>query len=726
MKECVFQNACYSACLREDGTLKSLTGAQLDVNLLDERSAFGAACYTLPTDDIATKEKPPMTPWADRTALWSAVSWEEQGAQLSNSLAAVTYSFLEDHIHIAFSAKPGKSSQLGLNMPFHFLGKKGGDYKTQLIPTTPYRSEVLGLSYWFLDSPQGQPLLVLAKGAAAWKIDYSPYSHGHFIVNLKWLLNLDRVYGKTPAGTSMEVDIFFPRDFDDALAILNNHTGLPVTTAQAYCAGIGAPLTVEITGNATHCTLKKGGKEYGAVPVADRVCQLRLPEAGIYEITPIAGETPGLSCTVGAIEAYADLFHKNIQSLRAPYHCDRGLCEGGVWAQAAILHQRLVGFDPEAQAQIDAQMQDILTEKIPRCSVPDRETDGWPAYHVYGFARTQEGFFGVSLFVEAYRTYREPKYLEYAVNMLGCLEKYYIEPSGRILSRRGGEAVDYSTVTTPLLSLIDLVGLLREEGDSRAEEFAALAEKVADFIVSRGFDFPTETKITEFTEAEMEDGSISCSALSVLYTAYWIKNKPEYLDFAKKVLRLHDAWCMQTPDVRMNASSLRWWETLWEGDRDGPAICAGHAWSLWRAEADFYYGLLTGDAVAFLRSYNGFATNLSKIQPDGTSYACYHPDAIRGGGSRKRSEEVDLRLKEGYPETEDQSLSKYLWVRLEKTWWNTCVVYEKGGKVQALNAEIVGFTDTQIQLRETVTPLRNLINLTDRKISPYRAASFPK
>lgn len=31
------------------------------------------------------------------------------------------------------------------------------------------------------------------------------------------------------------------------------------------------------------------------------------------------------------------------------------------------------------------------------------------------------------------------------------------------------------------------------------------------------------------------------------------------------------------------------------GDADGPAICCGHAWTIWRAEADYLYYALTGD-----------------------------------------------------------------------------------------------------------------------------------
>lgn len=188
--------------------------------------------------------------------------------------------------------------------------------------------------------------------------------------------------------------------------------------------------------------------------------------------------------------------------------------------------------------------------------------------------------------------------------------------------------------------------------------------------------------------------------------------KEEYLTFAEDVLKLHESWCMKSEDVHMNRSTMRWWETLWEGDADGPGICAGHAWTLWRAEADFYYGLLKEDGAAFRNSYHAYFTNLIKIRPGGDSYSCYYPDSIPGGGLYERAEEVDQRLKGGYPNTRDHSLSKYLWVRLKDTWWNTCVVLEdeKGAPV-VLNGKLVEEQDGVLHIQSTVTEIKRVINL---------------
>ncbi len=716
-----FERERYSAAV-DGGVLRGLWPRGGGAALTDAVRPFGTVCYTLPDDELGVGPKPPMTPWKDRQAAWrSAVCDEAQGTvRAENEFASLRYTFCPERVHMRFERKGDASSQLGIDMPFHFLGKKGGDYRTQLILSTPWRSKDGALQYWYIGSPEGQPLLVVAHGAAAWKIDYSEYLGGHFFISLKWLLRLDRCYGDVPAGEAMELDIFFPDSFEDAQRLLCAHEALPVAYAQRYCTSAGEQLRVRLLGDATHCVLTKDDRHVATLAAENGCCTVTLPEPGVYELTPYSGDRAGLSCVLGALAPYEELLHSNILSLQEPYHCDRGLCEGGVWAQAAILHQRLLGHHAGTQERIDGQLSDILTGRIPHCSVPAQPVGRWPAYHMYESVRTQEAFFGVALFTEAYRTYGKPEYLAHAIGMAECLSRNYIEPSGRIISRPGldsDETIDYTTVTAPVLALVNLMLVLSQEHDPRAERYAALAERIADYIVRRDLNFPTEGGTVTLTEDEMEDGSISCSALSVLYVAYWVKNKPGYVPFAQKILRLHDSWCMKSPDVRMYGSSLRWWETLWEGDKDGPAICAGHAWSVWRAEADFYLGLLTNDPEAFLRSYNGFATNLIKVRPDGRSYACYHPDVIPGGGFHDSADEVDIRLKGGYPQTPDQSLSKYLWVRLEKTWYNTCVVYEHDGELCVLNAALAGTDGEHLLLRRTVTPLERIINLTDKTVT---------
>lgn len=715
MEHTIWCKKMYRALLcSQTGVLQSLHSAA-GVPLTDGKRNCGTICYTKNEDDLTAAPKPAMNPWTDREAVWEEADVRGDAVFLRNHTLGLQgkYEFEDEYIHLELEQTQPLCSEVGLNLPLSFLGKKGGDYRYQLLPTTPYRTADGSVRYWYLDSPQGQPLLIVAHGAMTWKLDYLDEICGHFITNLKWLYQLDRQYQMKNTAAKMELDVYFPASFEDALAMLSEHDKIPIVQTDKYSVGAGEPLTVRVRGNVERLLIYQNKTKIDEVAVQNSAATLCLPSAGLYRLVPVCGDTVGLECTVGVLRPYAQLFHENVLSLQKPYHCDRGLCEGGVWAEACSLHQRLLGRDESVEVLLEQQLAEIMTadesRMIPRCSIPNHELGGWPAYHVYQSLRSQEAFFAVLLFVDRYRTEHQKQYLDYALGIMQTLMKHYILPNGEIIRRTALHAQtwhDYTTVTAPVLAVVELAKLLRENGDERAGTYEALAVRIADYLVRRGLDFPTEGGVSELTEKEMEDGSISCTALSVLYVCYWVCRKDAYILFARQVLALHESWCMKTPDVRMNRSSLRWWETLWEGDQDGPAICAGHAWTLWRAEADFYLGLVTNDAQAFLNSYNAYGTNLIKIDEQGNSYACFQPDEIPGGGFEGK---VEFRLKGGYPRKTDQSLSKYLWCRLAQTWWNTCVVSPE----RVLNAALVSKSEHQIIIKESVTPIRRIINLTD-------------
>lgn len=118
----------------------------------------------------------------------------------------------------------------------------------------------------------------------------------------------------------------------------------------------------------------------------------------------------------------------------------------------------------------------------------------------------------------------------------------------------------------------------------------------------------------------------------------------------------------------MFRSSLRWWETIWEGDSDGPAVCFGHAWSIWRAEAQFLYGLLAGDNRRLLDSYNGFLGNYAKEQADGRVYAIYQYEPISGGDVTINGSQMHYCVHDGFPRKADDTTSRYLFARDFQCW----------------------------------------------------------
>lgn len=404
-----------------------------------------------------------------------------------------------------------------------------------------------------------------------------------------------------------------------------------------------------------------------------------------------------MSTTVWSGGELAELFDRSCDGIRRPYHPDDNLCEGGCFLWAMLVNMRLRGhrkYDGVAREQLD-----IITgkgEPVHRRTILPYPAEGYAAYHVYKSGRVQEQFFGASILLEYYRVYGESWMLDYAVAAMGELADHYME-NGKLVN---GEGVDYTTVCCPMIPIVDLAVFLRSIGDGRAERFDQLAGEMAEFLYRRGFDFPTETSVSPETDVEREDGSISCTALALLYYCARVRFVEKYADFAGEVLKLHRTWTIYTPDVRMQGSSFRWWETLWEGDGQGPAICCGHAWTIWKAEALFYYGLLRKDDQALLDSWNGFLTNFSKTQADGRMYSCYEVDFIRGGGlmgiktGLRQLEGEDLGIRyavaHSYPEHEDNSLSRYAWVRGAETWLRTGALLRVRGETVAINLRRVG------------------------------------
>ena len=222
---------------------------------------------------------------------------------------------------------------------------------------------------------------------------------------------------------------------------------------------------------------------------------------------------------------------------------------------------------------------------------------------------------------------------------------------------------DYTTVCCLIIPVIETAEFLKDRMPEKSKEYYAAAEKMAKHVYDRGIFFPTETLTQDEAEPFIEEGSMSCSALTLLYFCAKVERKEEYIARAKEILDMHDSWVVKTNKAPMFFSSLRWWETKWEGDKDGNALCMGHAWTIWRAEADFWYYKLTGDEVYFEKAKNGFMSNFSKIDSLGRSYACYQPDYITGGGFTSRCEDVNFRIVNGFPKQTDSGLSRYVWSR---------------------------------------------------------------
>ena len=262
----------------------------------------------------------------------------------------------------------------------------------------------------------------------------------------------------------------------------------------------------------------------------------------------------------------------------------------------------------------------------------------------------------------------DEKYLEYAVGATDSLTQNYQQENGSFSTDHGGKNMDYTAVCTVMFPLIDMAEFLDGRDDDRAMRYRESARRAAEFLYRRGLDFKTEgMHAVECADPVITDGGIACTMLGLLYFAKHIEADERYLSFAKRLLDIHESFRMYSPISQIKGSSLRWWETKWEGDADGPALNCGHGWTIWRAESDWLYYTLTGDEKHLEKAINGFNCNLAKINEKGESFSIYNVDDINGGGFTYTSEEINFRIAPKFPDMRDSGLSRYVFTRAVET-----------------------------------------------------------
>ena len=707
----------------ESGIIKGFYYKNND-NIADYDGNMGSVSYTLKSDSIdSTENDIELRPYKDRTSIGNEISQDSNSIVLFDEENDIRTTFsIGDGLVIESCTDNEAISQFGINLNMNFLSKHG-DVFSQIMPSSPYSSDDDKYQYCIFTRPDGKFIVAVATGAVAWKMDYSPNNAGHRIQNFKFLHSFDKRYKEnTSTHKELKVEIRYADTLDDVYKIIHEIYNVP------YCRIIvggnfeGKSL-ITISDDADRVDVIAPSGKVMSVK-AEKVCELELEEYGFHKVIPYKGDMRGMDATIWNGGNMAELFDKSTLAIKKPYHPDDNLCEGGCFLWDMLANTRISksdAFNDTIKSELDIIM-DKSPEKIQRRTIVTSKTELYAPYHIMDSDRIQEQFFGVSILLEAYKTYGDNEYLEFAVKTLSELIDNWIKDSGMIYN-----GSDYTTVCAPVIAIADMYNVLDALNDSRAERFKKTAITVADFLVRRGLNFPTEGS----TDEKYEDGSISCTALSVLYVCKNVQYNEKYISFAKEVLQFHNAWCIYSPDVKMNQSSFRWWETIWEGDGQGPAICAGHAWTIWRAEALYLYGILASDQEALLSSWNGFMTNFCKTQPDGTMYACYEADYIRRGGYEgiqrglKQLGDADVGVKyciaHSYPNHVDNSLSRYAWVRNAYSWLNTAAVLSVDGKIVVLNGRqenndiILNDTVENVYINDDIDSV-NLICKADIKI----------
>lgn len=648
-----------------------------NLNVCDERKSTDllfndgkiSVCYTWKTDDITNGEKPRSTPYVDRTGEF-LYNGELYHSETQTRLKAERYG--EGLLFIA--ERDGDFlSEWGLNFPFNFMGKpSGGDYENQFLLNSPYITPERDFMSFYLSKPNGNNLLLAVKsGGVGWKMDYSSYQGGHFQLNLKIFGSFDKAYGQGKGNKKLEILLLPVTDYADALEQLSKIHGVPFLYPIVSNGVLGDKTPLMKFGQVDKIIEEHDGKlrEIGDEYTFDSEGESRL--------TPYFQGKKGATVTVYGYSSLIDLYKKSMDSvdLSVVAQTDGNLCEHQCWAAAMLrfllrYQDRLTAAEVEIYERKVKTLLDVITEKDPEKAIARRTIlnvpfEGYPAYNIFRSRRIQEQFFGITILLDAYKYFQEREYLEYALGATDCLLDNYQGADGRLETSQCGNDEDYTTVCCAMIPIVDMANFLKDRKPEHSEKYFLAARKMAEYLYMRGQSFPTEGGKGEYVE--MEDGSISCTALSLLYYCRNVERVGRYVQKAKAVLDLHESWVMKTPICQMQNSSLRWWETQWEGDQDGPAFCCGHAWTIWRAEADYLYYALTGDEGYLIKAKNGFGTNFAKIQPDGTSYSIYNVDDINGGGFHDRCEEITFKIADKFAHITDSGISRYVWIRANDT-----------------------------------------------------------
>ena len=681
------------------------------VDLTDGSDRFGNLVYTLLAEDITTADKPEFVPYQEHYAGYESVQTSEDGVLFENrefqtTLRAVAY---PDEIVLEMECRSDKVSSCGMFLPLNFMSCKNGGYQSQFLVSSPYHTA--DKKHWmhYFTRPDRKNLVLIVEGEMdGYKINYSPYLSGHFIRGFSFLWQLDRAYGlPLRRERNMRVHMLPVDSYKEAVRAAAKIWNLPALSYDLASAKTGTSFGFQVIGDADGIQIvTPSGQEMYSTE------RSFVPEEyGIYTLIPYKNGIRGMDVSVFAWDDkkamyeramdHLTTYHDEIlgkrrdgQKVWRPTHIfyrgyhDHNLCEHGMWCWAMLRYMREYGrkeaYEAEVLNLLSIVMEGESNVVLNACTISKEQE-----YRTYNSTRIQEVYGGVNILLDAYRVFGEKKYLEFAITVLEARLRSDLSPEGAIM-RYGSdgataENADYTTVTCMVFPIVDMAVLLQKMGDERASFFEKAAMQVADFVVKRGFSFPTEGGEHPEVNREMEEGSISCSALMVLYVAkYLCKEKPErkrmYLSFAERILKLHDAYTVSTPHPVLFRSSLRWWETIWEGDSDGPAVCFGHAWSIWRAEAQFLYGLLAGDNRRLLDSYNGFMGNYAKEQADGTVYSIYQYEPISGGDVTTNGSQMKYRVHDGFPDKADDTTSRYLFARDFQCWQKTAAILEVDGE----------------------------------------------
>ncbi len=678
----------------ESGRIQRIWDLRYDipVDITDGTGRFGYMAYTLSDEDISKQSHPGSMPFTEKH-----LGYQDDFTNPDYDMKLIIENSEENGLILELSCASPEIDAMGLYLPFNFISRKNGFWQQQFTVSSPYHTADYKHHLFYLARPDGNGIVcVVENEIECFMVNYSPYQGGHFIRGITFWSQLDKAYGRAPRQDKrVRVHILPVASYTEAIKKACNIWGCSALYYPKSSAYQNEKFSFEAIGFVDELSIiSPSGKK-----MTTKELSFCPEEYGFYTVIPYHNGNAGMDCAVFCMDSISQMHARATKvieqdpnvvigktidgvNIYEPTHLtyrgckDYNLCEHCMWGWSALKYLRQGDTDP----RIHRDVRNLLNIMDPRnqAGVPRCSYDPDDHYNTLGDYRIQEAFNGVSILLDAYQLYQESYYLELAKKILHSkLEVDQLEDGGVYRYAGKGEnrhREDYTTVTAMIIPVADMAVLLKKLGDPDWEYFYHAGIRMADHMVSRGYDFPTEGGGDPEVNVEVEEGSMSCTALTVLYAYDKLMKKPEYLSFAKTVLQFHDSYTVYTPHPCMFRSSLRWWETIWEGDSDGPAICFGHAWTIWRAEATYWYGILTQNDALLLDSYNSFMSNLSKTDIDGNMYAIYQYEQLSTPAMEDRGHMTDRTNQEGFPKRTDKTLSRYAWARASATWFETVAI----------------------------------------------------
>lgn len=635
---------------------------------------------------------------------------------------SLRYEFSEEYFDLWLEGEMPEYDQVGLDLDVAFMDVRQdepAEYQYQV--KSPYRSEDRSLCFVYLSRPIPPGLLVTClTPAAGWRLRYGRYysappQYSLFTQPIYGLQMVSRFHSKLdpeakPGPIRLGVRVAFPPTLKAARTFIVQKQQVPLLDAVSMGGTVGDELPFSIEGAAEKAELTSpDGK---AVPVTIQPTstgtmtgRIKLDTEGFYTLRVWNAKGRGSDMILHAGAEWPTTFKRSLDRLKPtpPFNA-----EGTYWAHAMCVARMLFGADEKQDAFLyDAlvriNMQGLEAPKELKAYPPTsilaemKKQNGWfvrtpipeshvhlgktfSPFHQYCNERVQDAFSSIQLGLFAAEAFGCDAFIDQAVRMADALIKDNMDSEGRIyrLTEDGKDVIDYTTVICPPQALVDLAVALKRKKDPRFSRIQEAVERVMSFLMKRGMFFPTEGVSPHVRWTE--DGSIACTALALVYAYWYVEKRLEWLEFAGQILDYHESWCIEAPDARMHGSTNRYWETQWEGDGEGRAICAGHSWTLWRSEASFYFGLATLNARHLIQSWNGYETNRCKFFKDGRAATCFTPDYLPDRPRR-------FALTHDYPRGADRFLAYYPWSRIKETWFKTVCIVEgaEGSGPVALN-----------------------------------------